>query len=145
MATFADAIKNNQIILTTWLSIPGQAVNQNNPNAYYALVDTGSQITAISQKVVTAMGLVSTGVMPITPVTGQPVSLSKFRVRIDIPITSAMSLPGGGTVSHNVLSGKDIDVGLLPYQPPNYDVLLGMDFLFGFHLTIYGNNLILSN
>lgn len=145
MATFAGAITNNQIILTTWLSIPGQAVNQNNPNAYRALVDTGAQVTAVSQKVVTAMGLISTGNMPITPVTGQPVSLSKFRVRIDIPITSAMSLPGGGTVSHNVLSGKDIDVGLLPYQPPNHDVLLGMDFLFGFHLTIYGNNFILSN
>ena len=83
--------------------------------------------------------------MTITPVTGKPVDLPKYRVRIDIPIESTVTLPGGGTANQPVLSGKEIDVAELPYQPNNYDVLLGMDFLFGYHLTIYGGLFILSN
>lgn len=34
---------------------------------------------------------------------------------------------------------------MLPYEPKNYDVILGMDLLSGFHLTLYGGNFILSN
>ena len=145
MATFVGRITDNQIILATWLSIPGQGVNQNNPNAYPALVDTGAQVTAISAKVATSMGLVANGHMSITPATGQPVKLTKYRVRIDIPISTTMSLSSGVSTRHNVLSGKDTEVGLLPYQPKDYDVLLGMDFLFGYHLTIFGDSFILSN
>ena len=38
-----------------------------------------------------------------------------------------------------------MEVSLLPYQPHNYDVLLGMDLISEFHLTIYGSNFIISN
>ena len=38
-----------------------------------------------------------------------------------------------------------MDVGLLPYDPANYDVLLGMDFISALHVTMYGNSYILSN
>ena len=38
-----------------------------------------------------------------------------------------------------------MEVALLPYDPNNHDVLLGMDLLTGFHMTIYGNIFILSN
>ena len=38
-----------------------------------------------------------------------------------------------------------MDVALLPYDPSNYDVLLGMDLLHGFHLTMHGDTYILSN
>ena len=33
----------------------------------------------------------------------------------------------------------------LPYQPPDYDVLLGMDVLANFHITMHAGSFIMSN
>ncbi len=33
----------------------------------------------------------------------------------------------------------------LPHQPTGYDVLLGMDFLKRFHITMWGGNFVMSN
>ena len=41
--------------------------------------------------------------------------------------------------------GKQLSVAGLPYRPQGYDVILGMDFIGTFHITIYGNRIILSN
>lgn len=41
--------------------------------------------------------------------------------------------------------GRDLFVSGLPYQPEEYDVILGMDFIGAFHITIYRNRIILSN
>ena len=38
-----------------------------------------------------------------------------------------------------------LEVALLPFQPDNFDILLGMDFLMSFHLTMYGGAFIISN
>jgi len=38
-----------------------------------------------------------------------------------------------------------MEVVLLPFQPKNYDILLGMDFLSELHLTLYKNLFIISN
>ena len=43
------------------------------------------------------------------------------------------------------MRGMDLEVGALTYDPTSYDVLLGMDFISAFHITMYGNNYILSN
>ena len=37
-----------------------------------------------------------------------------------------------------------MDVAQLPYQPNNYDILLGMDFISAIHLTLNGQIYILS-
>ena len=34
---------------------------------------------------------------------------------------------------------------LLPFDPPDFDVLLGMDLLTEFHITMYNGTLVLSN
>ena len=99
----------------------------------------------ISKKVVDAVGLQVIGHMPITPVTGEPFNADKYRIRLDIPIDSAISLPGGKVGQQPVLRGKDMEVAMLPYQPTNHDVLLGMDLLTAFHITMYENGFILSN
>ncbi len=147
MATFSRKVENNQIILTVWVTISGDPRGWTHAKRYYALLDTGAQGTMISQKVVEEVGLVGNGVAPITGIEGNTTLTSKYRVRIDIPITSPKKLPGGQTVMDNVLRGKDMDVALfLPsYKPENYDVLLGMDFLSAFHLTMWNNMYILSN
>ncbi len=33
----------------------------------------------------------------------------------------------------------------LPFQPPDFDVLLGMDVLVNFHITMHGAVFIMSN
>ena len=99
----------------------------------------------ISQKVVDDVGLQAIGHMPITPVTGKQFDANKYRIRLDIPIESAISLPGGDIGKHQVLRGKDMEVALLPYDPANHDILIGMDLLMAFHMTIYGAHFILSN
>ncbi len=38
-----------------------------------------------------------------------------------------------------------MEVTLLNFQPENFDVLLGMDLLEGFHLTIHADQFIISN
>ena len=85
------------------------------------------------------------GESKIVPASGQPMSVKAYRVRISVPITLGIMLLDGNPGVETYFQGKDIDVLLLPYQPINHDVLLGMDFLTQFHLTMYGKNYILSN
>ncbi|MDE2828066.1 MAG: hypothetical protein OXL40_12315, partial [Bacteroidota bacterium] len=42
-------------------------------------------------------------------------------------------------------AGRDINVMLFPYQPKNFDVLLGMDMLTGYHITMFRNRIVVSN
>lgn len=44
-----------------------------------------------------------------------------------------------------MFTGKDIDVSFLSYDPVDHDVILGMDLLFGYYLSIYGDKFILCN
>ncbi len=99
----------------------------------------------ISAKVVNEVGLDADGFGLIIPVTGVPERRPKYRIRLDIPIGDNISLPDGTNLNRPFLRGKDMDVTLLNYGPSNYDVLIGMDLLEGFHITIYGTDFILSN
>ncbi len=40
--------------------------------------------------------------------------------------------------------GEMLEVAELPFQPDNFDVLLGMDYLTNFHITMYDDECILS-
>ena len=143
MPTFTGQVKDNQIILISAISISGDA--QPNPKPYDSLLDTGAQGTLISERVVNEVGLSAIGYAEIMPVHGEPISTKKYRIRIDLPISSGIVLPGGNVGTETILRGMDLDVALLPYQPANHDVLLGMDFLSVFHLTLFGNGFIMSN
>ncbi|MDE0694550.1 MAG: retropepsin-like aspartic protease [Boseongicola sp.] len=142
MATFEGTITNGQIIIVAAISVSGTG---GNPTFFDALLDTGSQVTMISAKVVNAIGLQAIGHMSIIPVTGGSHQTKKYRARIDIPIVSQTVFKGMVIGPQNVLRGMDLDVGTLPYVPNNHDVLLGMDFLSAFHITLFGNRFILSN
>ena len=137
MATFVGQVEDNEIIFVVWVSVPGHADEDPEYRSYNALLDTGAQKTMISPKVAKEVGLQAIGHMLIVPVTGQPIDTKKFRARIDIPIGQPPAQP--------VLRGRELNAGLLPYQPNNHDVLLGMDFISRFHLSMYGGNYILSN
>ena len=143
MPTFTGQVQNNQIILVSVISISDDPNPARRP--YQALLDTGAQGTLISEKVAREVELTPIGDSTITPVSGQPILTNKYRVRIDIPIATEIRLLGGRRQPHNVYMGDDIDVAELPYQPENYDVLLGLNFIKKFHLTLYLDQFILSN
>lgn len=143
MATFIGNIIDRQIILDVNVSIAEEGGT--NPFQYRALLDTGSQISMISRNTVQDVKLVAIGHMNIMSVTGSVAPVEKFRIRLDVPIPKDLALPGGIIVPNSVSSGMDLEVGKLLYNPVNYDVLLGMDFITAFHITIYGGNYILSN
>ena len=143
MATFVGTVSERQIRLIVWVSVSGEpAVNH---REFWALADTGAQTMMISENVVQGTGLHAIGFMQMIPATGDPTRISRYRVRLDIPIASPVALPGGRVGQEHVLRGMDLEVGKLPYIPDSHDVLLGMDFLSAFHITMYGGNYILSN
>lgn len=51
---------------------------------------------------------------------------------------NVMLLDGSMGSEHNSF-GKDVHVGKLPYDPSNYDVIIGMN------ITMYGDLFLLSN
>ena len=139
MPTFHQPVVNNQIIVVVALSLgPGEE-----RYSFNALLDTGAQITAISPNVVEKLGLVPIGTLGLTVASGQTVPTFQYRARVDIPIQYAQAVPEGG--SDSFVTGKELLVAGLTYEPDGYDVLLGMDLLGIFHVTIYGNRIILSN
>lgn len=81
----------------------------------------------------------------MVPASGQPINVPKFHVRIDIPIATNVQLKGEWQHRSAYLQGKNMDVFQLPFQPSNYDVLLGMDFISPFHITLSGGRFILCN
>ena len=99
----------------------------------------------VSDRVVQEVGLQPIGNTQIVPVTGDAVLTDKCRVRVDIPISTPVTSAEGNVALERTLRGMDMEVARLPYQPRNHDVLLGMDFLQSFHLTIYGGMYILSS
>ena len=143
MPTFTAGVQNDQIILISAISIP----NQSEPprNRYNSLLDTGAQATLISEKVANDVGLVAVGGRTIVGIDGKPLPTEQYRVRLDIPVSSPRKSPKGEWRTDTYFSGKDMVVSLLPYQPEDYDVVLGMNFLSDFHMTLFAGNLIMSN
>lgn len=142
MPTFTGQIKNNQIIFVSAVSMPKAGVS--NAKYYNCLLDTGAQKTLISEKVAVEVALTPIGTADIIPASGEVVTTNKYRIRLDIPVSSETVFPGGVVKPDIAYRGKDMDVAQLPYQPNNYDILLGMDFISAIHLTLNGQVYILS-
>lgn len=130
MPTFRKPIEDGQILLVASVGVGGEG------RPYHALLDTGAQSTMVSPKVAKEAGLKAIGYADIVPVSGKPIQSQKYRINLSIPITQ-----GAATL----LSGTELEVAELPFQPGNFDILLGMDFLGAFHFTMYGGSFILSN
>ena len=134
MPTFNVEIVENQIIVVATITVPPDGPKK---GSFRALVDTGAQATMISQKVVDEIQADPVGPGSILPASGEPVETPQFRLGIHIAV--------GIGPSQTFSAGRELDVYLLPFNPPNFDVLLGMDILEGFHVTMYGGHFILSN
>ena len=139
MPTFEQPVVGNQIIVIVTLSAgPGEPAYN-----FRALLDTGATATAISPTAVRQLGLVPIGDTEVTVANGQTETAFTYFARVDIPIQYPQSVPPG--TSGSFLWGKELVVVGLAYQPDGYDVILGMDIIGIFHVTIYNNRIILSN
>ena len=89
---------------------------------YAALVDTGAQITSISRKVVERLGMEPVDTVPIVYAGGNRQLHDKFWLYVGIP-----GVPDDGPAAPVV----QMEPG-----SADYDVILGMDVLARFHITI---------
>ena len=146
MPTFTGQVKDRQIIFYVAVAIQATpSIPSPKHKVYLALFDTGAQVTVISPKVVSEIGLQPVQPAEIVPASGVPIQTQGYKVRIDIPIGTGQALPGGKVEQTLDYRGLDLDVAELPYQPNDYDVILGMDFISAFHVTMNGDMYILSS
>ena len=143
MATYSSNALNNQIIIIVDISIPGLETIP--PIRVNSLFDTGAQRTAVSPHLIESLGLKNIGMDFFLTAGGDVIETLKYHVRVEIPIVSDVERRDGTTHLELLSSGKGLTAFGLPYQPSGYDVLLGMDFISHFHITMWNNQFILSN
>lgn len=140
MPTFEIRAADHQILLKVNVSIPptddGAEVVS---DTFDALVDTGAQRTFVSSNVVEQIGAIPIDIASFVPANGQSQETEVFRLLISIPY------PHDGQSSMTFMTGGELNVMRLPFRPHNFDVLLGMDFLSQFHISMFGGRIVLSN
>lgn len=99
----------------------------------------------VSTNVVEALRVASTGVGGFMAANGQTQRTPTFDLHIAVPVTVTATAADGSTSETVFAGGRALEVLLLPFEPPDFDVLLGMDLLTEFHITMYNGTLILSN
>lgn len=143
MPTFESLIRDHQPLIRVQTPLPN--TNNNAARLFAALLDTGAQFTSVSPKVQQEMGLEPVGVGSMIPANGEVISTPKFHVRIDIPVATNVHVQGGAQYQTAILQGMERDILPLPFEPHNFEILLGMDFIAGFHITLSNGRFILSN
>ena len=142
MPTFEVEIDNHQVLMVVKVAVPE---SDEEAMPFTALVDTGAQKTLISQNVIDGLGAVSSGISHIMPASGEPIQVDLFVLNIAVPVSTPAKSHDGSDVIYEHLSGRQITAARLPYVPHNYDVLLGMDMLSLFHITMFGGRFVMSN
>lgn len=111
------------------------------PTRFPALIDTGSTNTGVTKRVVDALGAEQIGVEEIWDANGEMRETPSYRIVVGIPIITP--LDSGET--HTYVSGENLIVDLISDQVDDVDIILGMDLLQRFHITVYGSQCIISN
>jgi len=142
MPALTGSIANNEIVLGVAVSTPNAPGSK--PLMCQALLDTGAQVTAISEKLVSKLGLGVIRTCSIVVADGVEIPANVHRIRLDIPLTERLNNGRGGVNAAN-LGGADLSAAGLPFQSPDYDVIIGMDFLPQFHFAMYGEHFTLSD
>ena len=143
MATYSSKAVNNQIIIVVDVSIPRlEAVM---PVRVKSLFDTGAQTTCISPKIIERLGLQDIGIGYFETASGAIIETLRYHVRLEIPIVLDIERRDGITQREVVSSGKGVTTLALTHSPSEYDLILGMDFISNFHITMWNNRFILSN
>ena len=143
MPSFSGRIDQGRILINVLVSIPIQ--DPDDPSlpdgqiAYRALVDTGATISGISKKVVKELGLIPDGWRPTTGVHGTKNTLT---CSVALHVAVSESNAKGDTV--HVRGSSKMSVTVLDFRPKDFDVILGMDMLMSYHLSMSNGMFILS-
>ena len=106
-------------------------------NEFTALVDTGATHSMISKRVVEGLGLESVGNDTFIPANGEPTSTTLHSVALAVPVASGPheTLPGVDTQTFSIRDG--VVVLKMPQPLEGFDVVIGMDVLMDFRLTMH--------
>lgn len=138
MATYCGSIEKRQLLLDVVVSNP----KTNKTKRYRALLDTGATISSVSPKVLKESELSSDGWMPVEGVHGQK-ELPTCSVGLHVPITELSQ--GQQQLTTTSRGYSRMKATIMGKKVNTFDVLVGMDLLENFHLTVYKNQFILSN
>ena len=140
MPTTVVPVHNDRVLLRVTVAVPSER-GDSESHEFDALVDTGAQCTMVSGAVVEQVGASLVGFLPFTPANGQPQLTEVYELHVGVIISETGS-DGSQTFSYS--KTKLDPVLLLPFDPPDYDVLLGMNILSGYHIAMWGGTFVLS-
>ena len=137
MPSFLGRITERRILLKVFVGPAGEIPPPG--DSVTALVDTGATISGITPRLVERLGLENSGEwMRLGGVHGSE-DVPAYKVALILPISEKPTEAyGKGDTSLQVAE-------LALTESIGFDVLLGMDFLKPFHLTVYRDIFILSN
>lgn len=145
MPTVTIEISDNEICHVADVALPNPPDPKlpfgPSPTRFTALIDTGSTNTGVTQKVVDALGAEQIGVEDIWLANGELLTTPSYKIVVGIPITTSSD----SGEAHTYVSGESLIVDLIPDQVDDVDIILGMDLLRSFHITVYGSRCIISN
>jgi hypothetical protein len=99
------------------------------PTSGIAEVDTGSNVTAVSQTLIQPLGVSPTRTQKTQTISGQ-IPVNRFRVSLSIFDPTQPGVP--------MLTDADLEIMELPNPLPGVDALIGMDLLIQCKFTIDG-------
>ncbi len=123
-------------------------------NGYRALVDTGANCCSISEKIVSDLDLMPIGETQVVTA-GEILTTYEYSVGIAVFVNEILSPPNrmDGDIRSKNTSSKETGAGLhevkvtsFPYVGTHrgFDIILGMNILAMFHITIYRGTIIFS-
>lgn len=143
MPGFIHQVENDQILLGT---IVADFDENDEPSGELrmcqGLLDTGAQRTAVSPRIVADLGLVPVDIGRMVVASGEVQDILIYQVGIGVAMPTAIEITQGDAPDNLRLaertesSGKLLRVMGLPQQPDNFDVLLGMDLLSMYHISL---------
>lgn len=145
MPTLSITIENDRILVIAQIAIVRTPGQYGPPALFPALVDTGATFTAITQDVMEILHPNPVGPSSFTTADGAQHETEKYMMRVDIPINQPVAQPDGTIMPAVHVVGAELTVTRLPDQPPDHAVVLGLDFLTRFHITMWDGLFILSN
>jgi predicted aspartyl protease len=151
MPGFIHEIENDQILLDT---VVAGFDESDEPSGEFrmcqGLLDTGAQCTGVSPRIVADFGLVPVDIGRMVVANGETEDVFIYQVGVGVAMATEIEVTQGDepdelrVAGRGESSGKLLRVMGLPQQPDNFDVLLGMDLLSMYHISLADGWLLMS-
>ena len=150
MPTRGGQVSNGKILLEVAVRLPIRSDDvEPPPHLFMGLLDTGATRTMVSRKIIKTLNASPCGVSAFVPATGKPKRAKVYLLDLAIPVVAGVAPTEDDTntvdVSFYVRGLTNVPVLVLPGAFPDFDVLLGMDLISQFHITLCHGIYMLSN